>query len=1169
MTASELQPDGLRSHLVACAVGAGLDNLFRQVVMVALAAAALHSTHDHAQAQITAQAYVNWAMVLVTVPFIALSPLAGSLGDRYPKQRIIQAARIADLPVCAFGVWGFASGSVPLMLASLAGLAIASSFFAPVKLAVVPELVPMRRLAPANSLLAAVTVCAILFGTCLSALTDAGKITAAAHWWSPVDMPAAIERYYPAIILAVVSALCCAIGIISAFRLPRLPAQSPERKLAPPWAVVEQINTLSSAPGLWAPAISLAGFWGVGTAVLVGLVPLATDIYGYGQAGIAGLFFILVIGVITGSVTAPRLIARAFQAGLPIVGAFVAGAAFVMIGLHAHADSLIDAKERNAYTVAIWLFTCGVGAGWWEVPLVILLQERAPAERRNLIMAGVSALGSLGQIASVALIATFSFIFSKIPWCVAWGAPTTQCFIAIGALTVVAAIGFAIVYRLQLTAWIMASLVKRIWRVRVLGTENVPATGGCLVICNHLSFADGVVMASSLPRPGRFLVYRAYVEMPVIGFLLRAAGVIPVAGEDKRKALLASIDAAIEAAKSGECVVIFPEGKLTRTGHTDAFRSGMERIAGRAGVPVVPAFLHGLWGGPFSRAPRKDWPRLFRRLELRIGPPLAPATTAPEARAHVMSLSYEHAQERSDRDRRTLGSAFLSRAKRHPFTEAVRDASGALSHWKLAALARALFPLLGIARDERTVGIVLPPGRAGTIVNAALAIAGRTAVNLNHTAGEAQLARMCELAGVRTIVSSKLYLRRIGDPKLVGRVVTVEELLPNLGRANLLLAAATNMILPSRWSARGNADDSAAIIFSSGSTGDPKGIELSHRQIIANCRAVADGLDLHLGRDVLLSPLPLFHSFGLVPGMWLGLVEGLAVAAQPDPTDGKALGELAAAAKATFLISTPTFVRGYLRRIEPEQFKHLRFAVVGAERCPADLKAQFKERFKADLLEGYGCTELAPTVAVNLPDVARDGVKEARSKDGTVGRPLPGIHTFAMDPATRAPLAPGSEGLLVVRSASRMKGYLGRPDLTEAAFVHGGYITGDIGKVDDDGFVSITGRLARFAKIGGEMVPLDNVESALQTAVGEACELAVAAVPDEGRGERLVVLHTPFPGDWEAALKTLEALPALWRPKPRDLRPVESIPKLGTGKRDLAAIKRQAAALLEKKSATP
>jgi acyl-[acyl-carrier-protein]-phospholipid O-acyltransferase/long-chain-fatty-acid--[acyl-carrier-protein] ligase len=300
--------------------------------------------------------------------------------------------------------------------------------------------------------------------------------------------------------------------------------------------------------------------------------------------------------------------------------------------------------------------------------------------------------------------------------------------------------------------------------------------------------------------------------------------------------------------------------------------------------------------------------------------------------------------------------------------------------------------------------------------------------------------------------------------------------------------------------------------------------------------------------------------------MWLGMVLGMKVAGQADPMDGKALGKLAEQAGATFLLSTPTFVRGYLRRIEAQQFSKIRFAVVGAERCDAELKRLFKERYNADLLEGYGCTDLCPVVAINLPEVKRDGEHEVRARDGSVGRALPGIHVFTVHPETHEVLPTGAEGLLVVRSAARMRGYLGQDDLTNKAFIHGGYNTGDIGKIDGDGFIFITGRLARFAKIGGEMVPLDNVETALQALVGEEIEVAVSAVADPAKGERLIVLSTGAIDTLSTGIPDLANVPALWRPKATDLIQVEAIPKLGTGKRDLAGIKRMAAEAVEARS---
>ena len=531
---------------------------------------------------------------------------------------------------------------------------------------------------------------------------------------------------------------------------------------------------------------------------------------------------------------------------------------------------------------------------------------------------------------------------------------------------------------------------------------------------------------------------------------------------------------------------------------------------------------------------------------------------APGAKAYL------EAQARADRDSRTLGAEVLRRARRRPTRVAVKDFAGELSRIKLAGAARAVIPALGLETDERRVGVMLPPGRGGSVINLALALDGRTSVNLNYTVGDAALARMCDLAGLRTIVSSSVYLERLRE-KLGGltlpedvRVLHAEDLIGNIDKKRVLLEMAKVMVLPPRSLDRSRPENVATIIFSSGTTGDPKGVQLTHRQIFANSDAIVEHMPIPRDEGALLTALPLFHSFGLVPGLWMALVEGVAVAGQADPFDGAALGKLAVASQARYLIASPTFARGYMRRVKPEQFASLEFAIVGAEKCPRDLHAAFHDKYGAPLLEGYGCTELTPAVAINTL---------AQNKEGSIGRPLPGIEILLMDPETGEllPNEPMVEGLLVVRSAARMLGYLARPDLTEAAFVHGGYNTGDIGHFDADGYLHITGRLARFAKMAGEMVPLDNVEMALQQWLDERgieAQVAVASVSDRRRGERLVAMVSgEMPEDVEAWIEAaMVDHPSLWRPRAKDVHPVADIPLLGTGKRDLGRITQMAVA---------
>ncbi|MFW5845335.1 MAG: AMP-binding protein, partial [Planctomycetota bacterium] len=708
--------------------------------------------------------------------------------------------------------------------------------------------------------------------------------------------------------------------------------------------------------------------------------------------------------------------------------------------------------------------------GAWPVSANALLHHRTPVAARGRLFAATGFLGNIGVLLGFGA-----------AWLFADEMPAAVLLMWVGGLLATAALILVIAFRVQCAAWLLTLPIRLRWPTRITGLEHIPPQGGCLLVCNHLSYADALIIGAVLHRRVRFVADGFYVNMPVIGWIMRLFGTIAIDASGKRgRSVLGALEAATAAAQRGETVCLFPEGHISASGQVNPFRRGMERVARGAGVPVIPMALRGLYGSMLSRAPHRRLRLRRRRVHLHIGSPRPPSTDCSLARADVASLYAEvTASIMKPQHDTTLARAFLARVRRNPRGFAIADPQGELTVLQLAAAAQACRSRLDLPADEERIGILLPPGRAGTIINLALAMDGRVAVNINHTAGEVGLRHIQESAGLRTVITAAAYTKRIGQPDLPVRWVQVEDLLKRIGTWDRIRAAAAVLLLPRRMLCRGKADDVAAILFSSGSTGRPKGAQLTHRQILANVDGAVEHLAIRPGSDRLLSPLPLFHSFGLSTGTWLGLVQGVGVISQPDPRDAAGTGPMAGRHGATFLISTPTFVRAYLRRIDAQQFATLRFAVVGAEKCPPELAERFQETYGAPLLEGYGCTELGPVVSANRLDEKRQGVHETGSKPGSIGRPLPGVEVFAMDPDSQEILPPDHEGLLVVRSPARMLGYLDDPERTDQAFVHGGYNTGDIGRVDAEGFITITGRLARFAKIGGEMVPLDNVERAL------------------------------------------------------------------------------------------
>jgi acyl-[acyl-carrier-protein]-phospholipid O-acyltransferase/long-chain-fatty-acid--[acyl-carrier-protein] ligase len=549
----------------------------------------------------------------------------------------------------------------------------------------------------------------------------------------------------------------------------------------------------------------------------------------------------------------------------------------------------------------------------------------------------------------------------------------------------------------------------------------------------------------------------------------------------------------------------------------------------------------------------------------------------------VQKLSAEGAIARA-RKRRPCHRQFIYVAARHPFRPCLIDSSRKgqdLSYARALAgsmiLTKALRPVLG---DAPMVGVWLPPSSGGALANIALAFLGKTSVNLNYSISADVVRSSLRQCAIRHVLTSRRFTDRLPlDPGPGVELVYLEDFASRVGKWQRLRTFLTVVLLPAfvleRWILRlggHKQDDLATVIFSSGSTGDPKGVMLTHGNVAANVESIVQGTGL-AAQDSILGVLPFFHSFGYTVTLWAPLQLGMSVVYHADPRAAREIGELCRDYRCTVYVTTPTFLRFCLRKCEPTDFASLHFLICGAEKLPASLAQDFHKKFGVMPLEGYGCTELAPVASANLPDEPIDGYLEVNNKLGSIGPPLPGIAARIHHPETLAPQPPGEEGLLFVLGANVMKGYLNRPDLTAASILEGWYNTGDVGRIDDDGYVTLTGRLSRFAKSGGEMVPLQRVEEELHDVLGTS-ELVcgVTCVPDEARGERLAVLYVPqqlepLGRDVRGWLQGLSGrgLPSIWMPVERDFYPVEAIPVLGSGKIDLRRLKEMALEVTGKK----
>ena len=719
---------------------------------------------------------------------------------------------------------------------------------------------------------------------------------------------------------------------------------------------------------------------------------------------------------------------------------------------------------------------------------------------------------------------------------------------------------------------------RTIYRIRVIGMENVPARGPALLLSNHVTYIDWLLLWHACPRKVRFVAWAGWTRYRVFRWFLRATDSILIDGHGGPKQLVRSLQQITAALDAGEVVCLFPEGALSRAGGVMLpFHRGFERVlrAAQQPVPVIPVFLSQLWGSIFSYSGGKvlaKWPeRIPYRVAVAFGKPLPPTVTAGEVRLAIQELSADTVILESDHLRpvhrqfvRT--AARWSNLRRVCWIDASAGKGRELSYPKALVgcicLARWLGPRIG---SERNVGLWLPTSGGGALANVALSFLDRTTVNLNYTSGIDAVRSAVKQTGLRTIVTSRRFLARMPLELESVQLIHLEDALAGITRWQKFRSLLAVVLLPG-WVleyvvlglGRHRLDDVATVIFSSGSTGDPKGVPLTYRNVTSNCAATADHIGL-LRSDRLLGVLPFFHSFGYTLILWLPLQIGASAVLFPDPRAAKEVGELCRTHHCTGLLSTATFLRFYLRRCEPDDFRTLRIIVCGAEKLPPALAKEFAEKFGVLPTEGYGCTELSPAVAVSVADVEINKIKQIRNKFGAVGQPIPGVALRIVDPDTDRPLPPGSEGMIQVKGPNLMPGYLNRPDLTAKAIRDGWYTTGDMGRIDQDGFLTITGRLSRFAKVGGEMVPLEKIEEDMHTVLGTNDRvLAVTSLPDERKGERLVVLHLPgfAMSKREMAQKlTDRGLPNLWIPGERDYFEVKELPVLGTGKLDLRKVK--------------
>ncbi|MCA9036935.1 MAG: MFS transporter [Planctomycetaceae bacterium] len=1131
-------------YLVMIFLTAVNDNMFRWLI-IPIAKAKLR-TGSLTPSEVESQESLMLSLGLgsLVLPFVLFAPYSGWVADRFSKRSSTILLKIAEVFLVGVGVWSIHFGHLPTMFAVLFLLGTQSALLSTAKFGIIPELVARTSLSAANGLVALTTLVAVIAGTV------AGNELAERMISSP-DFGLTI----PAIALLTVAVL----GVAGSWLIQRVRPADPG--LAFPvnpitWAWRDLKLVFLDRPILRV-TLGITFFWSLASLAQMNIDTFVTRELLLSQTRVGLFLAVLSVGVGLGSLLAGWWSNGRVELGMVPLGALTMAFACVCLFF----------SRSSSVMSAVMLATIGVGGGLFNVPLNAWLQERSPHGKLGAILAAGNQLTAIGMVVVAGL-----FWLMRGP-------------LQLSAAQIFLVCGMGILPILYYVVWLLPQATVRfvvwllsrfVYRVRCYDIENVPEQGGALLVANHVSWLDGVLLLLASSRNIRMVAYADYIQGPWIKWLANLFGIIPIRAGDGPRALMQSLNTARDALIAGELVCIFAEGQITRTGQLQKFERGLVKILKGTDAPVIPVYLDELWGSVFSYERGRffwkkpsHWPY---PVSISFGSPVHRVEDVDIVRHAVLDLGTKSLERRKER-MMIPAMQFIRQCRLGWNRIKAADSAGAeLTGGRLLTGSLAFHKLLTtsvLKPDVTMVGLLLPPSSGGLLANAAVALSGKVAVNLNYTLSDDVVNYCIREAGVKQVLTSRRFLEK-KPMNLDAELIYLEDLKEQISGMEKALAFLTARLMPFRMLCRKlgldriKPDDLMSVIFTSGSTGEPKGVMLSQNNIGSNLAAVRQLLNLKT-TDMLLGVLPFFHSFGFTISMWLPLCTDPGVIYHFNPLDSRTVGKLIEKYKATILLATPTFLRSYMKRCSTEELKSLNLVIVGAEKLPDDLRDAFREKYGFEPSEGYGTTELSPVASVNIP-ASRLGTEysgQTSTKHGTVGRVIPGSVAAVFHTETNERLGTNQEGMLKIKGPNVMLGYLNHPEKSAELIQDGWYTTGDLALIDDEGFIRITGRQSRFSKIGGEMVPHLRIEAELTRIMdddpsdepGILC--AVTAVPDASKGERLIVLHKPVKKSIRQVTDELKAagLPNLWIPSQDSFLEVEQVPLLGTGKLDLRGVK--------------
>ncbi len=1072
---------------------------------------------------------------LLVLPNALLSATAGQLADQLEKTRLIRLTKLGEVVLMAAAVYGFVAADLVVLMTVLFGLGVQGTFFSPLKYGILPEHLAEAELVNGNALIEAGTFGGVLAGTiaggALMGLEGGGAMVAAA-----------------CLALAVA-------GTVTAFKIPGSVPAAPE--LRPSWNIARETATLlrearANQP-VWFAVLGLSWFWTFGLILLSEFPVIAKDTLAAGSSVVTLLLTIFSVGVGAGSILVGRLLkgeVSVRHVPFAVLGLSVFAGDFALTCATAGALPTIPSvfASVQGWHLIVDLFLTAMCGGVFSVPLYVLLQEESEPSHRARMIAANNVANAVPMVLGTLVIGLLAGL--------GLSAPMILGLAALANLLVAIQICRLLPHEMMRAAlrWYFETLHG----VEITGMEHFRNAGPRrIVVCNHLSFLDGCFVGAYLPGNITFAVNTFMTRIWWARIFLVFVRIFPVDPSNPF-----SVKAMIKTVRDGQPLGIFPEGRITTTGALMKIYEGAATVADKSDAEVIPVRIDGLQFTPFTRMGRKVKRHWFPKLKMQVLPPVK-LSVDPEIRGRkrrqmvsmaLQDLMVDTAFATYDIDRTIFSALLDSRDRFGRKLPILEDGERKpMSYDRLVVGAAVLGrKLAAVTKPAERVGVMLPNSIGAVVTFFALQTQARVPAMLNFSAGADGMISACKAAEIHTVLSSRRFVERGKLDKVIERlsqevrIVWLEDVRASIGpfaKLRGLIDAKFARRLPG---CHVDPEAPAVVLFTSGSEGTPKGVALSHRNIVANCGQVAAVIDFHPA-DRVMNAMPMFHSFGLTGGTILPLLYGVRTFFYPSPLHYKIVPDLIYDTDATIIFGTDTFLTGWARFAHPYDFYAVRYAFAGAEKVRDETRRLFSERFGVRILEGYGVTETAPVLAIN---------SAMHSRPGTVGRFLPGIE-WRLEPVPG--VAEG--GRLFVRGPNVMLGYFltNAPGALEPP-ADGWYDTGDIVRVDAAGFVTIQGRAKRFAKIAGEMVSMTAAET-LAAQLWPEQQHAVIAIPDQRKGEQLVLLTTRA----EAEVKELLAFarergtPELM--VPRVIQPVDAMPLLGTGKVDYPAVQRMAEAL--------